>query len=109
MYSFGPKSCLSRVLTFDYPDSYGYRLIFKNLEDYVNGMSLTSWHQWISYETEYLKKDMIIKSTIDSIEHSVDIMEKYGIWDRSRAQAMRFYLQKDKMTDKIISDKPVPG
>ncbi len=56
-YAFGPMILLDPgSLAFDRSSSYGYRLIFKDFEDYVKGMSLPSWHQWISYETKFLDR-----------------------------------------------------
>ncbi len=65
-YAFGPMILLDPgSLAFDRSTSYGYRLVFKNLEDYIKGMSLPSWHQWISYETKFLNRDEITKLTIE--------------------------------------------
>jgi B12-binding domain/radical SAM domain protein len=72
-HAFGPMILLDPgSLAFDFPDNNGYKLLFKNLEEYANGMSLPSWHQWISYETKNLDKDLITKFTIDSIEDSIN-------------------------------------
>ncbi len=78
-------------------------MIFSNLEDYVNGMSNPSWHQWLSYETELLNKEQIIKLINDSIEHNINLMEKYGICNRSDAERMRFYLEMDKKATEMIN------
>ncbi|MFP4642399.1 MAG: radical SAM protein, partial [Dehalococcoidia bacterium] len=75
-YAFGPMLLLDPgSLAFDLPKSHGYRLIFENLEDYIEGMSHSSWHQWISYETRFLDRESITKLTIDSIEHSINLRE----------------------------------
>jgi len=91
-FAFGPMILLdpgSRA--FDFPTNYGYRLIFRNLEDYIEGMSLPSWHQWLSYETKSLNRDLIIKLIISSIEYSTDLREKYGVYSESMAAAQRFH------------------
>jgi B12-binding domain/radical SAM domain protein len=90
-YVFGPMILLdpgSRA--FDFPTRYGYRLRFKNLEDYITGMSLPSWHQWISYETKFLDRDLITELIIDSIEYSTNLREKYGVYSKAVATAQRF-------------------
>jgi B12-binding domain/radical SAM domain protein len=105
MYSFGPMILLDPgSQAFDYPDKYGYRLRFKNLEDYVSGMSFNSWYQWISYETACLNRNMIIKSINNSIGNSIDLMEKYGICSKSESENMRYHLQKDEMNYRINPD-----
>jgi len=69
-------------LAFDFPERYGYRLIFRNLEDYIKGLSAVSWYQWISYETESLDKYMLADLILDSIEHATYQREKYGVYDK---------------------------
>lgn len=91
-YGYGPMILLdpgSRA--FDAPTNHGYRLIFKNLEDYIRGMSLPSWHQWLSYETKSLDREAITKLIIDSIEHSINLREKYGSYASSEANTARLY------------------
>jgi B12-binding domain/radical SAM domain protein len=90
-YAFGPMLLLDPgSLAFDRPSSYGYRLIFKNLEDYIQGMSLPSWHQWISYETKSLDRDLITKLIIDSLEFSINLRERCGFYSKSEADTARF-------------------
>jgi B12-binding domain/radical SAM domain protein len=89
-HAFGPMILLDPgSLAFDFPESYGYRLRFNNLEEYVKGMSLPSWHQWISYETKLLDKKLIAKLIIDSIEHSIGLREKYGLYSQPEAEMER--------------------
>jgi radical SAM superfamily enzyme YgiQ (UPF0313 family) len=90
LYSFGPMILLDPgSLAFDSPNKYGYRLTFKNFEDYIKGMSLPSWHQWISYETRFLNRDSITKLIIDSIEYSINLRQRYGIYSESEVEALR--------------------
>jgi B12-binding domain/radical SAM domain protein len=92
LHSFGPMILLDPgSLAFDLPNKYGYRLIFRNLEDYIKGMSLPSWHQWISYATKFLNRDLITKLIIDSIEYSINLREKYGLYSRFDAARKRSY------------------
>ncbi len=92
VHSFGPMILLDPGSpAFNYPDKYNYRLVFKNLKDYIDGMSLPSWHQWISYETEFLNRDTITDLIIDSIDHSIDLREKYGLYNHIDALAKRSY------------------
>ena len=74
---------------FDSPNDYGYRLIFKNFEDYYNGMSSPIWTEWLSYETKYLDKDLLLRQIIDSTEVSINLREKYGIYDPNTADIAR--------------------
>lgn len=92
-FAFGPMILLDPGSpAFDYPESHGYRLKFKDLEGYIKGMSLISWHQWISYETKYFNRDAITKLIIDSIERSISLREQYGIFDKYEADMNRVRL-----------------
>lgn len=79
-YGFGPMILLDPgSLAFDYPEKYGYNLKFKNLADYVSGMSLPSWYYWISYETRFLNRERIADLIIDSLEYSAKLRYNYGL------------------------------
>ena len=91
-YAFGPMILLDPGSSaFDFPGEHGYTLIYKDLEDHVNGLSRPSWHQWLNYETRHLDRDEIIELMLKSIERSIDLREKYGIYDRAQAAMERAY------------------
>ncbi|MEM1677401.1 MAG: radical SAM protein [Nitrososphaerota archaeon] len=71
--------------SFDSPSNFGYKLIHKTLEEHVNAMSLPSWHQWINYETCYLDRRSIVRLILDSLEYSINLREKFGIYSRVEA------------------------
>ena len=76
--SFGPMILLDPgSLAFDYPEKYGYRLIFKKFKDYYLAMSKPAWHQWISYETRFLTRRDIFDLILQSGIFMVRIKEKY--------------------------------
>lgn len=104
-YAFGPMILLDPgSLAFDRTTSYGYRLIFKNFEDYVRGMSQPSWHQWISYETKFLDRDAIVQLIIDSLERSINLREKYGFYRKSDADTARFcFVEASKETIQVVN------
>jgi B12-binding domain/radical SAM domain protein len=81
-------------LAFDYPDKYGYKLLFKNLGDYVQGMSMPSWHQWISYETRELTRGQIAGLTLDAFTESARIRQKYGAFTTPEETLEQFLLMK---------------
>jgi len=105
-YAFGPMILLDPgSLAFDFPTDYGYNLLFKDFEDYFGGMSLPAWHQWISYETRYLDKDLITKLTIDSLEYSINLRERCGFYTRREANLARFsFVEASKETVRVVND-----
>ncbi|MEM3398248.1 MAG: radical SAM protein [Nitrososphaerota archaeon] len=78
-------------LAFDDPPSHGYKLNCRNLEEHVNSMSQPSWHQWINYETNYLDRRMIARLMIDSLEYSINLREKFGVYERLEAFYERLF------------------
>lgn len=90
---------------FDSPASHGYRLIFKNLEDYRAGMSLPSWHQWLSYETRSLDRQAIATLIIDSIDYSIQLREKYGALSHLEADTSRlYYVMANQLAIQVVDD-----
>lgn len=103
-YAFGPMILLDPgSLAFDRPQSYGYRLVFKNLEEYIAGLSLPAWHQWISYETKFLKREEIAHLTIDSLEYSINLRERCGFYRPQEAAMARFsFVEAGKKTIEVV-------
>jgi len=104
-HAFGPMILLDPGSpAFDYPEKHGYRLRFNNLEEYINGMSLMSWHQWISYETKYLNRETIIKLIMDSIEYSIDLRERFGLFSEHDASARKLrFVTINKMVVDVVN------
>jgi hypothetical protein len=68
-------------------------------------MSLPSWHQWISYETKSLDRDLIAKLTIDSLEYSINLRERCGFYSKSDADTARFwFVDASKKTIEVVNE-----
>lgn len=91
----GPIILEPGSLAFDFPERYGYKVIFGNLEEYIEALSAPSWHQWINYETNLLNKDALIELIFESIEYSIHQREKYGVHDKLQATVERFQAKAD--------------
>ncbi len=74
-------------LAFDYSEKYGYKLLFKNLEDYYRGMSMPSWHLWLGYETKYLGRKELLKLILQSLEKKMELEEKYRTFEHPSENA----------------------
>jgi len=66
-------------LAFNDPEKYGYKLIFENLEDYVRGMSSTSWTDWQSFYTEKLSRRQFLQLPIDFRKKMIDYYHSKGM------------------------------
>ena len=80
---------------FDFPEKYGYRLLYKNLEKYIQGLSEPSWHQWLNYETDLLNNQDIVGLIIESQAFSIEQREAYEFSSHSQAAAERLKLKAD--------------
>jgi hypothetical protein len=100
---FGPMIILDPgSLAFDYPERYGYKLIYKSFNDYIQGMSNPSWHQWISYRTKYLDTSDIAKLTLKSIEKILCLLEKYNFYENPLNAAQRKFLRFKTTIDNFL-------
>lgn len=102
-YGFGQMILMDPgSLAFDMPDRHGYRLIFKTLEEHVNGLGMPSWHQWINYETAVLDRNSIAELILNSLEYSINLRERFGIYNRLDAFYERFYFVR---LSKLVADE----
>ena len=74
-------------LAFDHPEEHGYRLIYKNLQEYVAGLSQPSWHQWLNYDTPQLNNALIVDQILSTMQFAVEQRYSTGFYDDSQAIA----------------------
>jgi radical SAM superfamily enzyme YgiQ (UPF0313 family) len=84
-------------LAYDFPEKYGYRLLFKNLEEYIKALNEPSWHQWLNHETEQLDKEAFIDLIFESITYSIQQREKYGVYGKSQAEFEQFQVKANRI------------
>lgn len=83
-------------MAFDAPEKHGYKLLYQNLEDYIQGLSRPSWHQWLNYETPLHDKHDIVRMIQQSMDFTIDQKEKYGYYSASEAGYHRVLLEMDR-------------
>ncbi len=93
----GPIILEPGSLAFDNPDKYGYKLLFDNLEEYINALSMPSWHQWLNHETDSLSRDELIELILESVAYSIEEREKYGVYDSRQAAAKQLQVRADRI------------
>ena len=106
-------------LAFDHPERYGFRLIYKTLEEHRKALTLPSWKYSLNYETEWLSRSEISAVTYDAIERLTRLKAKYGqiphksaalqIERIERARALESKIDelgKDGKDDQIVLLKP---
>jgi B12-binding domain/radical SAM domain protein len=106
--SIGPMILLDPgSLAFDYPDKYGYHLIFRCFEDYYSAMdTFPSWNQWISYETKYLQRESLVDLILYSLEKLIFIEQKFDKYDIPKRNTLRtlrlFNIKSDRFVIKEL-------
>ncbi|MGJ7919786.1 TIGR04190 family B12-binding domain/radical SAM domain protein [Neobacillus sp. LXY-4] len=67
---------------FENPEKYGYKKIYSKLEDFRQAMLQPSWKYMLSYETEQMTREEIVKGTYDSALLLNQFKLKYGLIDK---------------------------
>jgi hypothetical protein len=89
---------------FAHPEACGYKLLYKNLEEYVAALSQPSWHQWLNYETELLSKATIIDMIQQSLDFVIDQREITGFYGSAEAHYERCHLEADRVIVQAIDE-----
>jgi B12-binding domain/radical SAM domain protein len=86
--------------TFNRPQDYGYRLLYKTLEEHRQALTLPSWRFSINYETDWLSRDEITDVTYEAIARLTKLKAKYGQMSQGEA---------DKQIERIERAKALEG
>ncbi|MBN1369005.1 MAG: hypothetical protein JW954_02055, partial [Dehalococcoidaceae bacterium] len=65
-------------LAFEYPERYGFKLIYKTFEEHRRALTLPSWKYQINYETQWLSQDEITEVTYEAISRLALLKARYG-------------------------------
>ncbi len=67
----------SRV--FENPQRYGYRLLYRTLEEHRQALKNPSWKYMLNYETQWMNRDEIVMSTYDAALAFNQLKADYGL------------------------------
>ncbi len=73
---------------FQEPERYGYTLFCKTLKEHREAMLKPSWKHALNYETRWMKRDEIASTTYEAALRLLEIKERFGILERSKAQSL---------------------
>ncbi|HSW57448.1 MAG TPA: cobalamin-dependent protein, partial [Dehalococcoidales bacterium] len=82
---------------FDSPQQYGYKVLYRTLEEYIAALSGPSWLQWLNYETEVTNKQMIAEMIMQSAAFAIEQSLAYGFCNPAQAAARQKKLKLDIM------------
>ena len=71
---------------FDEPEACGYSLLYKDLEQYVEGLSQPSWDQWLNYETDLLDKTAILDMIAPFVGNHLERMASTSVLSAFHAE-----------------------
>jgi len=83
-------------LAFDNPEKYGYRLLFKSLQDYINGLSSPAWTDWLSYETEKLARRELLELPIYFRDKLIDFYYSRDLMSKEQAELEHAKVKMDR-------------
>jgi radical SAM superfamily enzyme YgiQ (UPF0313 family) len=73
---------------FETPEKYGYRLLFRTVEEHRQAMMSPSWKYILNYETEWMDRDAIVSSTYEGGKRLNRLKAEFGLIDRKTAESV---------------------
>ena len=74
-------------LAFENPEKYGYRILFRTLEEHRQALLAPSWKYTLNYETEWMNREQIVASTYEAGRRLNQLKAKHGLVSNKVAQA----------------------
>jgi hypothetical protein len=74
-------------LGFEQPEHYGYRILFRSLEEHRQALVAPSWKYSLNYETEWMTRQQIVDTAYEAILRLNRLKAKYGIIPSAMAEA----------------------
>jgi hypothetical protein len=73
---------------FEAPDQYGYRLLYRTIEEHRQALTAPSWKYILNYETEWMTRDEIVSSTYEAGKRLNRLKVEFGLIDRKTAESV---------------------
>jgi len=85
-------------LAFYYPKKYGYKLKFRNFNDYYKSIEKSPfWIHWISYETINFNAQELANLMIESEKRMLEYKRKYNIITENSYKVRRIFVDLEKI------------
>jgi len=91
-------------LAFEYPERYGFKLIYKTLEEHRQALTMPSWKYSLNYETQWLSRDEITDVTYESITRLTKLKAKYGQIPQALADRQIVRIERAKTMEMRIEE-----
>ena len=74
-------------LGFEQPERYGYRILFRTLEEHRQALLQPTWKYSLNYETEWMTRQQIVETTYEATRRLTRLKAKHGNISRKLAEA----------------------
>jgi radical SAM superfamily enzyme YgiQ (UPF0313 family) len=78
---------------FESPEKYGYRLLFRTVEEHRQALLAPSWKYILNYETEWMNRDQIVYSTYEAGKRLNQLKAEFGLIDPKTAESVSLRLE----------------
>jgi B12-binding domain/radical SAM domain protein len=94
-------------MVFEEPEKYGYRLLYKTVEEHRKALLAPSWKYILNYETQWMTRDEIVYSTYEAGKRLNRLKVDLGLIDAKTAesveQRIEMAVQMMKEIDRIVA------
>ena len=73
---------------FEEPEKYGYRLLYRTVEEHRQALLSPSWKYILNYETEWMDRDAIVYSTYEAGKRLNRLKAEFGLVSRKTADSI---------------------
>ena len=78
---------------FEAPEKYGYRLLYRTVEEHRQASLAPSWKYVLNYETEWMSRDEIVYSTYEAGKRLNRLKAQFGLIDPRTAESVEGRLE----------------
>jgi len=78
---------------FEAPERYGYRLLYRTVEEHRQALLAPSWKYILNYETEWMDRDAIVDSTYEAGKKLNRLKAEFGLIDGKTADSVEFRIE----------------
>lgn len=82
---------------FENPEKFGYKKFCHTIEDHRKQITQPSWKYMLSFETDYMTRDEIVRSTYDSAKLLNEFKLKYNLIDKKTYEEVNENMEKSLM------------
>jgi len=75
-------------MVFEDPKKFGYRLLFRSLEEHRRALEGPSWKYFLNYETDWMNREQIVYGTYEAGRRLNAAKAELGLIDRAVAEAI---------------------